>query len=122
METVTDFIFLGSKITADSDCSHEIKRCLLLGRKVMTNLESILEKAMAPHSSTLAWKIPWMEELGGLQSMGSLRIGMTEQLHFPFSLSCIGEGNGNPLQCSCLENPRDGGAWGRTESDTTEAT
>ena len=36
---------------------------------------------------------------------------MTERLHFPFSLSCIGEGNGNPLQCSCLENPRDGGAW-----------
>ena len=36
---------------------------------------------------------------------------MTERLHFHFSLSCIGEGNGNPLQCSCLENPRDGGAW-----------
>ena len=43
METVTDFIFLGSKITADDDCSHEIKRCLLLGRKAMTNLESILK-------------------------------------------------------------------------------
>ena len=43
METVTDFIFLGSKITADSDCSHEIKRCFLLGRKVMTNLDSILK-------------------------------------------------------------------------------
>ena len=43
METVTDFIFLGSKITADGDCSHEIKRCLLLGRKVMTNLDSILQ-------------------------------------------------------------------------------
>ena len=42
METVTDFIFLGSKITADGDCSHEIKRCLLLGRKAMTNLDSIL--------------------------------------------------------------------------------
>ena len=42
METVTDFIFLGSKITADGDCSHEIERCLLLGRKAMTNLESIL--------------------------------------------------------------------------------
>ena len=42
METVTYFIFLGSKITADSDCSHEIKRCLLLGRKAMTNLDSIL--------------------------------------------------------------------------------
>ena len=43
METVTDFIFLGSKITADDDCSHEIKRCSLLGRKVMTNLDSILK-------------------------------------------------------------------------------
>ena len=44
METVADFIFLGSKITADGDCSHEIKRRLLLGRKVMTNLDSILKK------------------------------------------------------------------------------
>ena len=43
METVTDFIYLGSKITADGDCSHEIKRCLLLGRKAMTNLNSILK-------------------------------------------------------------------------------
>ena len=43
METVTDFTFLGSKITADGDCSHEIKRCLLLGRKVKTNLDSILK-------------------------------------------------------------------------------
>ena len=44
METLTDFIFLGSKITTDGDCSHEIKRCLLLGRKAMTNLDSILKK------------------------------------------------------------------------------
>ena len=43
METVADFIFLGSKITADGDCNHEIKRCLLLGRKAMTNLDSLLE-------------------------------------------------------------------------------
>ena len=43
METVTDFIFLGSSITADGDCSHEIKRCLLLGRKAMTNLDSVLK-------------------------------------------------------------------------------
>ena len=43
METVTDFIFLGSKITADDDCSHEIERCLLIGRKAMTNLDSILK-------------------------------------------------------------------------------
>ena len=64
VETVADFIFLGSKITADGDCSHDIKRHLLLGRKVMTNLDSIFR-----------------------------------------------EGKGNPLQYSCLENPRDRGAW-----------
>ena len=66
---------------------------------------------MATHFRTLAWKIPWREAPGRLQSMGSLRVGTTERLHFHFSLSCFGEGNGNPLQCSCLENPRDGGAW-----------
>ena len=67
---------------------------------------------MAPHSSTLAWKIPWMEEPGRPQSMGSLRVGNDwATSHFHFSLSCIGEGNDNPLQCSCLENPRDRGAW-----------
>ena len=83
---------------------------------------------MAPHSSTLAWKIPWMEEPGRLQSMGSLR-DTTERFHFPFPLSCIGEGNGNPLQYSCLENESQGQRslvgcclWGCTESDTTEAT
>ena len=48
VETVADFILLGSKITADSDCSHEIKRCLLLGRKVMTNLDSILKSITSP--------------------------------------------------------------------------
>ena len=69
---------------------------------------SLMEKAMAPHSSTLAWKIPWMEEPGGLQPMGSLRVRHNWVIHFHFSLSCIGKGYGNPLQCSCLENPRDG--------------
>ena len=64
VETVADFIFGGSKITADGDCSHEIERCLLLRRKVMTNLDNIL-----------------------------------------------GEGNGTPLQHSCLENSMDRGAW-----------
>ena len=63
---------------------------------------------MAPHSSTFAWKIPWTEEPGRLQSMGSLESDTTERLPFHFSLSCTGEGNGNPLQWSCLENPRDG--------------
>ena len=66
---------------------------------------------MAPHSSTLAWKIPWMEEPVGCSPWGRKESDTTEQLHFHFSLSCIGEGNGNPLQCACLENPREGGAW-----------
>ena len=62
----------------------------------------ILSKnAMAPHSSTLAWKIPWTEEHGRLQSMAWLQVGHD----WATSLSRIGEGNGNPLQCSCLENP-----------------
>ena len=68
-----------------------------------------LEKVMAPHSSTLAWKIPWMEEPGRLQSMGLRRVGRDWATSFHFSLSCIGEGNGNPLEW--VENPRDGGAW-----------
>ena len=77
--------------------------------------------ALATHSSTLAWKIPGMEEPGGLQPMGSLGVG--HDWATSLSLSCIGEGNGNPLQCSCLENPRDGGAWwaavyGVTQSQT----
>ena len=84
VEIVSDFIFGGSKITADGDSSHEIKRHLLLERKVMTNLDSILksrditlpkkvrlEKEMATHSSVLAWRIPWREEPYRLQSMGS---------------------------------------------------
>ena len=65
------------------------------------------EKAMAPHSSALAWKIPWTNELGRLQSVRSRRVGHD----WATSLSRIGEGNGNPLQCSCLENYWDRGAW-----------
>ena len=73
--------------------------------------ELVSEKAMATHSSTLAWKIPWMEEPGRLQFMGSHRVRHDWATSLSLSLSFIGEGNGNPLQCSCLENPRDGGAW-----------
>ena len=59
MEIVTDFIFLGSKITADGDCSHEIKSCLLLGRKAMTNLDSILKS----RDITLPTKIHLVESM-----------------------------------------------------------
>ena len=65
------------------------------------------EKATAIHSSTLVWRISWT----GCCLWGREESDTTEWLHFHFSLSCIGEGNGNPLQCSCLENPRGGGAW-----------
>ena len=71
---------------------------------------------MATHSSTLAWEVPWME-----------KSDMTQRLHFHFSLSCTGEGNSNPRQYSCLENPRDRSLVGcrlrgRTESDMTDMT
>ena len=69
------------------------------------------EKAMAPHSSTLAWKIPWTKEPARLQSVGLQESDTTEQPHFHFSLLSAREGNSNPLQCSCVKNPRDGGAW-----------
>ena len=87
-----------------------------------------LEKAMAPHSSTLAWKIPWMEEPGGLQSMGSLRVGhdwptslsLFTFMHWrrkwqptPVFLPGESQGRGSLVGC-CL--------WGHTESDTTEVT
>ena len=191
METVTDFIFLGSKITTDSDCSHKIKRCLCLG--TMTNLDNILKSRdiilpakvhivkamvfscscvwmwdnkegwvlknwcfwtlvlektlespldskeiqpvhpkgnqswMAIHSSTLAWQIPWMEEPGGLQSMGSLGVGhdwatslsLFTFMHWrrkwqptPAFLPGESQGRGSLVGCHL---------WGRTESDTTEA-
>ena len=64
---------------------------------------------METHSGTLAWKFPWMEEPGRLQSTGSRRVGHDWVTSLSFSY--IGEGNGNPVRCSCLENPRDGGAW-----------
>ena len=69
------------------------------------------EKAVAPHSSALAWKIHAQRSLVGCSPWGREESDVSERLQFHFSLSCIGEGNGNPLQCSCLENPRDGGAW-----------
>ena len=98
-------IFLVKQVKSDVGKSR--KDCVATLSKNNESLACLMEKAMAPHSSTLAWKIPWMEEPGRLQSMGSWRVWH----NWATSLSRIGEGNGNPLQCSCLENPRDRGAW-----------
>ena len=95
---------------------------------IYKNLFPLLEKAMAPHSSTLAWKIPWMEEPGGLQSMGSRRVGhdwatslsLFTFMHWrrtwqPTPVILPGEPQGwGSLVCCRL--------WGHTESDTTEVT
>ena len=75
---------------------------------------------MALHSSTLAWKSHGRRSLIGCSVWGHEESDTTERLHFHFSLSCIGERNGNPLQCSCLESPRDGGAWWATEHEVTK--
>ena len=82
--------------------------------------------AFAIHQLASAKSHGW-RNLVGCSPWGCEESDTTERLHFHFSLSCIGEGNGNPLQCSCLENPRDGSLvgcrlWGRTESDTTDVT
>ena len=66
---------------------------------------------MAPHSSTLAWEIPWIEEPGGLQSMGLQRVGHDWETSLSLLTFMRWRRHGNPLQCSGLENPRDGGAW-----------
>ena len=85
--------------------------------------DDTLEKESQTTSVFFAWKIPWTEEPGGLQSMGSLRVGhnWVTSLSLSLSLSCIGEGNGNPLQCSCLENPKDEGAWWATVYGVTQS-
>ena len=72
METVTDFIFLGSKITADGDCSHEIKRCLLFGRKVMTNLDSIFKS----RDITLPTKVHLVKAMIFQWSCMDVRVGL----------------------------------------------
>ena len=72
METVMDFIFLGSRITADGDCSHEIKRCLLLGRKAMTNLDSILKS----RDVTLPTKVHLVKAVVFQWSCMDVRVGL----------------------------------------------
>ena len=93
------------------------EKCLHVSCVHLGNTITSSEKAMAPHSSTLAWKIPWMEEPGRLQSMGSLWVGHDWKTSFSlftfmhWRRKWQSSNAWNLLQCSCLENPRDGGAW-----------
>ena len=109
-----------------------------LGKEVL-NLWMQLWTMLTDSKCPTLWKQKWQptsvllpgqshgqRNLAGYSPWGRAESDVTEWLHFNFSLSCIGEGNGNLLQCSCLENPRDRGAWwaavyGVTQSDTTEA-
>ena len=89
--------------------------------------EAIRRRQWQPTPVLLPGKSHGRRSLVGCSPWGCEESDSTERLHFHFSLSCIEEGNGNPLQSSCLKNPRDGGAWwaavyGATESETTEAT
>ena len=95
--------------------------------QVRSNRES-KRRQWHPTPVFLPGKSHGWRSLVGCSLWGNEELDTTERLHFHFLFSCIGEGNGNPRQCSCLENPRDGGAWAAisvwvcTESDTTEAT
>ena len=77
----------------------------------MTLSEHMSEKAVAPTPALSPGKSRGWRSLEGCSPWGRKESDTTERLPFHLSLSCIGEGNGDPLQCSCLENPRDGGAW-----------
>ena len=77
----------------------------------MWNQEPTQRRQWHPTPVLLPGESHGRRSLVGCSPWGCQELDTTEQLHFHFSLSCIGEGNGNPLQCSCLENPRDGGAW-----------
>ena len=77
----------------------------------MAFIASCRRRQWHPTPVLLPGKSHGQRSLVGCSPWGCEESDMTERLHFHFSLSCIGEGNGNPLQCSCLENPRDGGAW-----------
>ena len=84
--------------------------CRLYEWRKVEICDQILEQAMEPHSSTLAWKIPWMEEPGRLQSMGSVRVRHDWATSLPLFTFMHCRRKWQPLQCSCLENPRDRGA------------
>ena len=84
---------------------------MLLSAFYLSVISFIKRRQWQPTPVLLPGKSHGRRSLVGYSPWGCEELDTTERLHFHFSLSCLGEGNGNPLQCSCLENPRDGGAW-----------
>ena len=120
METVSDFILLGSKITADGDCSHEIKRCLLLGRKVMTNLDSIFKS----RDITLLTKVCLVKAMVFpvvMYGCESWTVKKAEHRRIDaFELWCLEKTLENPLDCKKIQtvHPKGDQSWvfiGRTD-------
>ena len=120
METVTDFIFLSSKITADNDCSHEIKRYLLLGRKAMTNLDSVLKsrditnKGLSSQSYGFSSSHVWMWEMDYKESW--------VPKNWCFWTVVLGKTLENPLDCEEIHpiHPKGNQSWifsGRTDAE-----
>ena len=89
----------------------QTKKVFLVSLYFCLALKAFWRRQWHPAPVLLPGKSHGRRSLVGCSSWGREELDTTELLHFHFSLSCIGEGNGNPLQCSCLENPRDGGAW-----------
>ena len=102
----TDLIFM-HPLTLSSNA-------VFLGQPYLITSARCGRRRWHPTPVLLPGKSHGRRSLEGCSPWGRWGSDMTERLHFHFSLSCIGEGNGNPLQCSCLENPRDGGAWRAT--------
>ena len=91
---------------------HQMQRVNSLGKTLMLGkIEGKRRRQWQPTPVLLPGKSHGQRRLEGCSPWGHKELDTTEQLHFHFSLSCIEEGNGKPLQCSCLENPRDSGAW-----------
>ena len=99
------------QMLGDGDGQGGLVCCSPRGRRVRHNLPTNRRRQWQPTQVLLPGKSHGRRSLVGCSPWGRWESDMTEWLHFHFSLSCIGEGNGNPLQCSCLKNPRDGGAW-----------
>ena len=91
--------------------SHTVPQCVILDYPRTTSFVNRWRRQWHPTPVLLPGKSHGWRSLVGCSPWGRWESDTTERLHFHFSLSCVGEGNGNPLQGSCLENPRDGGAW-----------